>query len=132
MNTQERDLIAQFFARVGGASTGSVPQTASSLPPIDPQADQYIGEMFQKYPEARYRITQMAVVQEAALAEAQNRIRQLQWELQQAQQQVAAAQAQQAQPQAAPQPARSGGFFSGMFGGGAAVSYTHLTLPTKA
>ena len=40
MNTQESDLIAQFFARVGGASTGSVPQTASSLPPIDPQADQ--------------------------------------------------------------------------------------------
>lgn len=117
MNTQERDLIAQFFARVGGATTGSVPQTTSSLPPIDPQADQYIGEMFQKYPEARYRITQMAVVQEAALAEAQNRIRQLQWQLQQAQQQLAAAQ-QQAQPQPQ-QAARPGGFFSGMFGGGA-------------
>lgn len=117
MNIQERDLIAQFFARVGGATTGSVPQTASALPPIDPQADQYIGEMFQKYPEARYRITQMAVVQEAALAEAQNRIRQLQWEVQQAQQQLAAA--QQTQPQAA-QPARPGGFFSGMFGGGGA------------
>ncbi|MBV1832718.1 DUF2076 domain-containing protein [Novacetimonas pomaceti] len=116
MNTQERDLIAQFFARVGGATTGSVPQTTSSLPPIDPQADQYIGEMFQKYPEARYRITQMAVVQEAALAEAQNRIRQLQWQLQQAQQQLAAAQQAQPQPQ---QAARPGGFFSGMFGGGA-------------
>ncbi|MFT8713239.1 DUF2076 domain-containing protein [Komagataeibacter rhaeticus] len=113
MNDQERDLITQFFARVGGTTTGSVPQTTSSLPPIDPQADQYIGQMFQKYPEARYRITQMAVVQEAALAEAQNRIRQLQWQLQQAQQQL------QQQQQAAPQqPSGGGGFFSGMFGGG--------------
>lgn len=114
MNDQERDLITQFFARVGGVTTGSVPQTASSLPPIDPQADQYIGQMFQKYPEARYRVTQMAVVQEAALAEAQNRIRQLQWQLQQAQQQL---QQQQAAPPQ-PQPSSGGGFFSGMFGGG--------------
>ncbi|GAB6967793.1 hypothetical protein JCM25156A_18300 [Komagataeibacter kakiaceti JCM 25156] len=111
MNDQERDLITQFFARVGGATTGSVPQTASALPPIDPQADQYIGQMFQKYPEAPYRVTQMAVVQEAALAEAQNRIRQLQWQLQQAQQQLQ-------QRQAAPPPSGGGGFLSGMFGGG--------------
>lgn len=113
MNDQERDLITQFFARIGGATTGSVPQTTSSLPPIDPQADQYIGQMFQKYPEAPYRVTQMAVVQEAALAEAQNRIRQLQWQLQQAQQQLQ-------QQQAAPPPSGGGGFLSGMFGVGSA------------
>ncbi|GCE81252.1 DUF2076 domain-containing protein [Komagataeibacter oboediens] len=112
MNDQERQLITQFFARVGGSAPGSVPQTANALPPIDPQADQYIGEMFQKYPEARYRITQTAVVQEAALAEAQNQIRQLQWQLQQAQQQI-----QQLQQQPS-QPSSGGGFLSGMFGGG--------------
>ncbi|NVN36570.1 DUF2076 domain-containing protein [Komagataeibacter swingsii] len=114
MNDQERQLITQFFARVGGSAPGSVPQTANALPPIDPQADQYIGEMFQKYPEARYRITQTAVVQEAALAEAQNQIRQLQWQLQQAQQQI-----QQLQQQAQSRPASGGGgFLGGMFGGG--------------
>ncbi|AZV39530.1 ABC transporter substrate-binding protein [Komagataeibacter xylinus] len=116
MNDQERELITQFFARVGGNAPGSVPQTTTALPPIDPQADQYIGQMFQKYPEARYRITQTAVVQEAALAEAQNRIRQLQWQLQQAQQQI-----QQMQQQVPPQQASGGsggGFLSGIFGGG--------------
>lgn len=112
MNNEERDLIAKFVARVGGAPQGgfgSVPATAPSLPPIDPEADRFIAENFQKYPEARYRITQMAVVQEAALVEAQNRIRELQFQLQQAQQ---ALQQQQAQPKS------SGGFLGGLFGGG--------------
>lgn len=113
MNDQERDLIAKFIARVGGAQQagfGSVPSTQQALPPIDPQADQWIAQNFQKYPEARYRITQMAVVQEAALVEAQNRIRELQFQLQQAQQ--ALQQAQQ-QPKGS-----SGGFLGGLFGGG--------------
>ncbi|MBV1831190.1 DUF2076 domain-containing protein [Komagataeibacter sp. AV436] len=116
MNDQERALITQFFARVGGNAPGSVPQTTNALPPIDPQADQYIGQMFQQYPEARYRITQTAVVQEAALAEAQNQIRQLQWQLQQAQQQI-----QQMRQQVPPQQSSGGsggGFLSGIFGGG--------------
>jgi hypothetical protein len=85
-----------------------VPATAPSLPPIDPEADRFIADQFQSHPEARYRITQMAVVQEAALAEAGNRIQQLQQALQQAQQ----AQQQAAQPQ-------SKGFFGGLFGSGA-------------
>ena len=87
MNNDERDLIEKFFARVSGAPQGgfaSVPSTRPNLPPIDPEADQFIAQEFQKYPEARYRITQMAVVQEAALVEAQNRIQQLQFQLQQA------------------------------------------------
>ncbi|WP_342629113.1 DUF2076 domain-containing protein [Nguyenibacter vanlangensis] len=114
MNNEERDLITKFVARVGGAPQGgfgSVPATTPNLPPIDPQADQYIGQMFQQYPEARYRVTQMAVVQEAALVAAQNRIQQLQWELQQAQQALQAQQGQQ-------RPAGGGGLFGGLFGGG--------------
>ena len=89
MTNEERDLIEKFMARVGGAAQGgfgSVPGSQPNLPAIDQQADQFIAQEFQKYPEARYRVTQMAVVQEAALVQAQNRIQQLQFQLQQAQQ----------------------------------------------
>ena len=65
--------------------------------------------MFNRYPEARYRLTQLAFVQEHALAEAQNRLQQMEAALQQA---------QQAAQQAAQQPQQGGGFFSGLFGGG--------------
>jgi uncharacterized protein len=117
MTNEERDIITQFIARVGGATqpsgfaTGSVPATQPALPPIDREADGFIGQAFTQYPEARYRITQLAFVQEHALVEAQNRIQRLEWELQQAQQ--AAQQAQQAG-----QRQGGGGFFSGLFGGG--------------
>ena len=108
MTNEERDLIARFMARVGGMGGGgfgsSVPATRPNLPPVDPEADRFIAEQMQTYPEARYRVTQMAVVQEAALTEAQNRIRRLEWELQQA--------------QAAAQAPRGGGLFGGLFGGG--------------
>nr|WP_321983540.1 DUF2076 domain-containing protein [uncultured Lichenicoccus sp.] len=119
MTNEERDLIARFVARVsgqpqGGGFSASVPATQPSLPPIDPEADHFIADNFNQYPQARYRITQTAIVQEAALAEAQNRIKRLEWELQQTQ-----AQAQQA-IQAAQQQGgqRSGGLFGGLFGGG--------------
>jgi uncharacterized protein len=111
MTNEERDIISRFIERVGGAqgtSFGSVPGAVPPLPPIDKEADALIGELFAKYPEARYRLTQTAFVQEHALAEAQNRIKRLEYEVQQAQ---AAAQEAAAQP-------RSGGFLSGLFGGG--------------
>jgi uncharacterized protein len=116
MTNEERDIITQFIARVGGATqrsgfaAGSVPATQPALPPIDREADAFIGQALTQYPEARYRITQLAFVQEHALVEAQNRIQRLEWELQQA---------QQAAQQAQPAGGRSGGgFFSGLFGGG--------------
>ena len=101
MTNEERDIITQFIARVSGAQApaqpafgSSVPATAAPpLPPVDPEADRLIGDLFTRYPAARYRITQLAFVQEHALNEAQNRIQRLEWELQQAQQ--AAQQAQQ-------------------------------------
>ncbi|MDR3534112.1 MAG: DUF2076 domain-containing protein [Rhodopila sp.] len=120
MTNEERDIIGQFIARVGGANqpsgftAGSVPATQPALPPIDRDADTFIGQAFAQYPEARYRITQLAFVQEHALVEAQNRIQRLEWELQQAQQ--AAQQAQQAAQQAGPRS--GGGFLGGLFGGG--------------
>ena len=116
MTNEERDLITQFIARVSGGQpaaqpsfSGSVPATQRpALPPIDPEADRLIADLFNRYPETRYRLTQLAFVQEHALTEAQNRIQRLEWELQQAQQ------AQQQQ-----QRGTGGGFFSGLFGGGA-------------
>ena len=75
MTNEERDLITQFVGRVAGppaAGAGfasSVPQTgASPLPPVDPQADALLADLFTRYPEARYRITQFAFVQEHAVA----------------------------------------------------------------
>jgi len=97
MTNEEREIITRFVERVGGARSGgdfgSVPGSAPALPPIDKDADALIGELFAKNPEARYRLTQTAFVQEHALAEAQNRIKRLEWELDQAKQ--AAQQAQQ-------------------------------------
>ena len=128
MTDEERRIISDYVARVSGASAGGAPaagnpqgnpwggsvpatQARPPLPPVDPEADALIGQLFQQYPEARYRLTQTAFVQEAALVEMQNRIRQLEWERDQAR-----SQAQQAQ--AAPAPRQGGGFLGGLFGGG--------------
>src|SRR5580704_16001202 len=115
MTNEERDIISQFIARVGGAPApsgfaagGSVPATA--LPPVDRDADALIGQMFQRYPEAQYRMTQLAFVQEQGLIQAQSRISEMEAELHRTRQAL-----QQAQQQ--PQQ-QSGGFFSGLFGGG--------------
>jgi hypothetical protein len=129
MTNEERDMISQFVARVSGAQAsappsgpfgGSVPATTQPaqppLPPVDPDADQHIRGLYQRMPEAPYRMTQLAFVQEHALTEAQNRIQRLEWELQQAQQAAQAAQQQQVQQRQAP-PSSGGGFFGGLFGG---------------
>lgn len=121
MTNEERDLITQFIRRVSGAdlmnapSGGSVPATVTPLPPVDREADQYIGNMLVQYPEARYRLTQTAFVQEHALVEAQNRIKRLEWELGQTRQ--ALQQAQAAAHAASNQSQGGGGFFGGLFGG---------------
>jgi hypothetical protein len=130
MTNEERDLITRFIERVAGAP-GALPAGAPPLPPIDREADALIVQLFEKYPEARYRITQLAFVTEHALVEAQNRINRLQVEVQQARQ---AAQQAPAQPGGSPwgaaagaaggaaaaQPQQSRGFFSSLFGGSSA------------
>ncbi len=116
MTNEERDLITRYIGRIAGAQQqgggfggGSVPQSQPALPPIDRDADALIAQLFQQYPDARYRITQTALVQEAAFAESQNQIRRLQWELEQTRHAV------QNQPQQSPQQK---GFLSSLFGGG--------------
>ena len=111
MTNEERDLITAFITRVAGAmpppaaagpwGSPSVPATAAPpLPPIDPEADALLGALFQRYPEARYRLAQLAFVQQHALAAAQSRIQQVEAQLR----------------QPPPEPPH-GGFFSGLFGG---------------
>ena len=129
MTNEERDLITRFIQRVGGVPAasgfagGSVPATTPPLPPVDREADALIADLFARFPEARYRITQMAFVQEHALMEAQNRINRLEWELNQARQEAAPAQpaaspwgAPMAQ-QPPPPPPQGRGLFGGLFGG---------------
>jgi hypothetical protein len=121
MTNEERDIISQFIVRVSGGpassgfASGSVPATQPALPPVDRDADALIAQLFQQYPEARYRITQLAFVQEHALVEAQNRIKRLEWEQQQTQQALQQAREQQSAPSGG---GSGGGFFSGLFGGG--------------
>jgi hypothetical protein len=125
MTNEERDLITRFIERAAGAQSASLAAGAGQsptppLPPVDREADALIADLFQRHPEARYRITQMAFVQEHALVQAANRVQRLEWELQQARQQ---AQPQPQQPAASPwgqvpQQPESRGFLSGIFGGG--------------
>ncbi|HEV7456148.1 MAG TPA: DUF2076 domain-containing protein [Roseococcus sp.] len=104
MTDEERRIITDYVLRVAGAqpasptqaAPGRMPNTgaaaAQPLPPVEPQADALIAELFAKHPEARFRITQTAFVQEHALVAAQNRIQELEWELEKAQREGQAAQ----------------------------------------
>lgn len=117
MTDEERRIITAFVERISGAAP--VPQASASpwggaaapqrpmLPPVDPEADRLIADLFARFPDARYRITQTAFVQEAALVEANNRIQQLEWEVENARRQGQAAAAQ----------AGGGGMLGGLFGG---------------
>ncbi len=140
MTNEERDLISQFVQRVGGPPqssggfAGSVPTTGTPpLPPVDPEADSLLAELFTRFPEARYRLTQFAFVQEHAVAAATNQIAQLRAQMQQMQAQMQAQMQSQAQQPSAPtqsspwgnqggqqqpQPQPSRGLFGGLFGGG--------------
>ncbi|MBI0433221.1 DUF2076 domain-containing protein [Roseomonas sp. KE0001] len=121
MTEEERRIITAFVERMAGVSASqpaaspwggsSVPATQSRppLPPVDPESDRLIADLFARYPEARYRLTQTAFVQEHALVQAQNRIQELEWQLENSERQAQAAQQQ---------PQGRGGLFGGMFGGG--------------
>jgi hypothetical protein len=118
MTDEERRIITSFVERVSGAANAAPSRPASPwgalgggqqpaaqpLPPVDPEADRLLSDLMVRYPEARYRLTQMAFVQEAALVEMQNRIRQLEWEVENASRQGQAAQ--------------NRGMLGGLFGGG--------------
>jgi hypothetical protein len=110
MTSEENSLITGLFDRLGSADTQS----------HDADAENLIRQSVASHPAAPYLLVQTVLVQEHALMNAQARIKALE-------QQVATAAAQ-------PAPAaHSGGFLSGLFGGGsstaAPASIPARTLP---
>lgn len=104
MTEEERRIITEYVQRVSGAAqpapaaaspwggrAPSVQPAQPPLPPVDREADALIIQLFAQYPEARFRITQTAFVQEHALVAASNRIQELEWELENASRQTQAA-----------------------------------------
>ena len=74
MTDEERRVITAFVERIAGVQQGqqpgwgggSVPQARQPLPPVDPEADRMLRELFNRHTEARYRITQTAFEKSAA------------------------------------------------------------------
>jgi hypothetical protein len=94
MTPQERDIIGGIFERMRPAATA----------PRDPEVERFISDQIRQQPHAPYVMAQSIYAMEQALTASQQQIEQLQ------------AQVQQMQSQA--QQPRSGGFLSGLFGGG--------------
>ena len=101
MTPQERDVINGIFERLKQAATQQ----------RDPEAERHIATLVAQQPYATYALAQSVYVQEQALTNMQDQIEQLQTQI---------GQLQQAAQQAAQQQ-QSGGFLSGLFGGGAAA-----------
>ncbi|MCA0423729.1 MAG: DUF2076 domain-containing protein [Proteobacteria bacterium] len=97
MTPQEREVINSIFERLKAAANQ----------PRDPEAERYIAGLVAQQPYATYALAQSVYVQEQALTNLQAEIDGLRGEVARLQQA-----AQAAQPQ-------SGGFLSGIFGGGA-------------
>lgn len=98
MTPQERDVIAGIFDRLRQAADQ----------PRDPEAEGYIAQRLREQPYAPYAMAQAVYVQEQSLLNLQQQIEALQAEVKELQARVSE-----------PQPAASGGFLSGIFGGGA-------------
>lgn len=97
MTPQERDVIAGIFDRLKQAANQ----------PRDPEAERYIADRLREQPYAPYAMAQAVYVQEQALTNLQAQVEDLQ------------AQIRDLQSRPAEAPAQSGGFLSGIFGGGA-------------
>lgn len=98
MNSEEQSLIDGLFSRLKQAEADGGPR--------DVQADQRIREHVANQPAAAYYMAQAILVQEAAVKRLDEMNRQLKTEL------------EQAKAAASKAPAQSGGFLSGLFGGG--------------
>ncbi len=97
MTPDERQLISGLFDRM----------RAFGATEKDPQAEALIRESVQQIPDASYMLVQSVLVQEHALQQADQRIRELE------------ARVHDLETEAAQAPAQGGGFLGGLFGGGA-------------
>jgi hypothetical protein len=92
MNPQERQVIDGIFERLKGVATQ----------PRDPETERYIADLVRQQPYATYALAQSVYVSEQALLQQQQQIEHLQMQVQELQS----------------RPQQSGGFLSGLFGGG--------------
>lgn len=99
MTPQERDVIAGIFDRLKQAANQ----------PRDPEAERFIADRLREQPYAPYAMAQAVYVQEQAVTNLHAQVEDLQAQLRELQERAA---------QPAPQPQQSGGFLSGIFGGG--------------
>jgi hypothetical protein len=110
MTPQERDVIAGIFDRLRQAANQ----------PRDPEAERFIADRLREQPYAVYAMAQSIYVQEQALANQQAQLEQAQAEIEQLRRQPPA-----------PAPAQqSGGFLSGIFGGGASQPARSGSVPS--
>lgn len=108
MTPQERDVIAGIFDRLKQAANQ----------PRDPEAENYIAQRLREQPYAPYAMAQAVYVQETALTNLQAQVEDLQ------------AQLRELQSRPAEAPAQSGGFLSGIFGGGAQPAARAGSVPS--
>lgn len=72
MTQEERLAIRGFLDRVADAEGASAP--------VDPEVDGLVAQAIDRRPEIRYRLAQLALIQEIALGMARDRIHRLTWE----------------------------------------------------
>ncbi|MGM3175746.1 DUF2076 domain-containing protein [Dickeya lacustris] len=99
MQSEEQRLIDGLFQRLK--------TTETSTGPRDLKAEQQINEYLRQQPAAPYYMAQSIIIQEAALKQMDQRLKELEMEINRLKQEAAARPAQS-----------SGGFLSGLFGGG--------------
>jgi hypothetical protein len=106
MNSEEQTLIDGLFTKLKSAETASAPR--------DSEAEARIKEHLNQQPAAPYYMAQAILVQEAAVNQLNQQVKERDDQIQRLQ-----AELQQAKAQASSAPAQgSGGFLSSIFGGG--------------
>ena len=98
MDQSEQQLITGLFERMRSFGT----------PEKDAEAEALIKQAIQQIPDAPYMLVQSVLVQEHALQQADQRIRELEERMRELESRAPA-----------PAPAQAGGFLGGLFGGGA-------------
>lgn len=106
MNSEEQTLIDGLFSKLKSAETGSAPR--------DVEAEARIKEHLNQQPAAPYYMAQAILVQEAAVNQLNQQVKERDEQIQRLQ-----AELQQAKTQGTSAPAQGGGgFLSSIFGGG--------------
>jgi hypothetical protein len=105
MTDEDRKAISDFFERMKKLDGER-----------DPEAERQIDQLMQQNPQTKYYIAQMAFFLEHAQAESQNKIRELEWKLQN-------------QQAVAQRPAGGGGFLSNIFGSGGGTGRNVMPPP---